>query len=136
MNVSISNICWSTQNLIPKIYSFDAIYSGCKISTHRMSVIDYFQIFFPESLMSFVVQETNKYHDYLVNNQTNMTNSRINVWFNSQIDEMYCFLATTLLMSRLKKNSYSEYWSRNRLIKTDTFSSIMSRDRYLNILKY
>ena len=46
-----------------------------------------------------------------------------------------CFLACTLLMSRNKKLRLSEYWSRDKLLKTDIFSEIMRRDRYLILLK-
>ncbi|KAL6419646.1 hypothetical protein ACFW04_011300 [Cataglyphis niger] len=38
-------------------------------------------------------------------------------------------------MSRNKKLRLSEYWSRDKLLKSDIFTDIMSRDRYLTILQ-
>ncbi|CAK9832794.1 PiggyBac transposable element-derived protein 4 [Anthophora retusa] len=38
-------------------------------------------------------------------------------------------------MSRVKKTSIREYWSTDKVIKTDIFSKLMSRVRYESLLK-
>ena len=58
-----------------------------------------------------------------------------NINIGTTVDELYCFLACTLLMSSTKKLRLNEYWSRDKLLKTDIFSEIMRRDRYLILLK-
>lgn len=40
-----------------------------------------------------------------------------------------------ILMSRNKKWQHSKYWFRDKLLKTDVFGEIISRDRYLILLK-
>jgi hypothetical protein len=94
--------------------------------------LGYFQLFFSESLMNFIVEETNSHHNFLKRKRHWKINTRINSWYNTNIEEMYCFLGTALLMSRVKKLSFSEYWSNDKFIKTDIFHNIMSRDRFLN----
>lgn len=48
---------------------------------------------------------------------------------------MYCFLALKLLMSRNKKLTYSEYWSNDKLLRSNIFGEVISRDRFLYLLK-
>ncbi|KAG8238845.1 hypothetical protein J437_LFUL018294, partial [Ladona fulva] len=50
-------------------------------------------------------------------------------------EEVFRFLAITLLMPRTKKLSLNDYWSRDVLIRTPIFGELMSRDRYLMILR-
>ncbi|CAK9824036.1 PiggyBac transposable element-derived protein 4 [Anthophora retusa] len=38
-------------------------------------------------------------------------------------------------MSRIKKLCYSEYWSKDKFLKTDIFHNIMPRDRFLNLMQ-
>lgn len=40
-----------------------------------------------------------------------------------------------MLMSRVRKVSLSVYWSKDKLIRTESFGEIMSRDRYIFLLK-
>ena len=46
------------------------------------------------------------------------------------------FLAATMLMGHIDKDSILEYWSTDELIETPMFRKMMPRDRYLIILKY
>ncbi|RLU25290.1 hypothetical protein DMN91_003383 [Ooceraea biroi] len=51
------------------------------------------------------------------------------------LSEMYYFFAIRLLMSRVKKLHYSEYWTKDKFLRTDIFGRIMSRDRYVFLLR-
>lgn len=48
---------------------------------------------------------------------------------------MYNFLAVTMLMARIHKVSLSEYWSKDKLIRIESFREILSRDRCTLLLK-
>ncbi|KAJ8928485.1 hypothetical protein NQ314_018955 [Rhamnusium bicolor] len=52
-----------------------------------------------------------------------------------QAEEFICFIGITLLMSRVKKFKFHDYWSTNPLLSTPIFGKIMKRDRYYFILK-
>ena len=53
---------------------------------------------------------------------------------NTTLEEMYCFFALSLLMTRNKKLALHEYWSTDKYLRSNIFSEIMTRDRYLWIL--
>ncbi|KAK2578996.1 hypothetical protein KPH14_012658 [Odynerus spinipes] len=51
------------------------------------------------------------------------------------VSELYCFFALSFLMTRNKKLSLVEYWSKDILLHSDVFGEIMARDRYLKLLE-
>jgi len=55
----------------------------------------------------------------------------VNAWKDTNVGEMYTFLATTILMSRNKKLDMKDYWSTDPLLSSPIFRQIMSRNRYL-----
>jgi hypothetical protein len=91
-------------------------------------------LFFDENLVSTIVDQTNLYYD-----QTGKTSSKASKtpsWFDITINEMYVFLATTMLMSFTKKNKLLNCWSTDRLIMTPIFNELFPRHRYFAILRY
>ena len=48
--------------------------------------------------------------------------------------ELYCFFAMSLL-TRNKKLSLAEYWSKDKLLRSDIFGELMTRDRYFKLLQ-
>ncbi|EFN85041.1 PiggyBac transposable element-derived protein 4, partial [Harpegnathos saltator] len=82
-----------------------------------------------ENFVNFIVGTTNDYRNS-VDKDVNMINCR-----DTALPEIYCFLAIKLLMSRNKKLSYSEYWSNDELLKSKIFGQVMTRDRFLYLLK-
>ncbi|KAJ8966034.1 hypothetical protein NQ314_003772 [Rhamnusium bicolor] len=56
-------------------------------------------------------------------------------WKPVDFKELYCFLATVLLMPHSKKQQTNNYWSKDPYISTPIFSRLMKRDRFLLILK-
>ena len=51
------------------------------------------------------------------------------------LSEIYNFFVIRLLMSRIKKIHFSEYWTKDQFLRTDVFGKIMSRDRYAFLLR-
>ncbi len=62
--------------------------------------------------------------------------SRAHRWHDVTIEEMYVFLALSLLMPHVRKHCMKDYWSINTLIETPSFGKYMTRDRYLAIMQY
>jgi hypothetical protein len=55
-----------TKILSLKIHNFDAKDFGFKATLQNLSApLDYFQLFFPEFLANFIVEETNNYQNFL-----------------------------------------------------------------------
>lgn len=77
--VPFADISWLRQNLNPKIHNFDEKDSGCKAALdNKSSTLDFFQLFFPVSLVNCIVEETNNYHNYLKRTRNRVINSGIN----------------------------------------------------------
>jgi hypothetical protein len=49
--------------------------------------------------------------------------------------EFYCFFAVSLLMTRNKKLSLAEYWIKDKLLRSDIFGELITRDRYFKLLQ-
>jgi len=130
-STSSNNIQWAMENVQLRFHNFNTSNSGLQRDDINFSsaILDYFQLFFSPDLVDFIVDKTNNYWVHTVS--VDVPNIKIG----TTLDELYCFLACTLLMSRNKKLRLSEYWSRDKLLKTDIFSEIMRRDRYLILLK-
>lgn len=126
---------WSRANLNPYIHTF--IDKDCGIKAENIkdtsNVLDYFQIFFSENLVGDIVDTTNSYYRHLSAN--NDISSSLKNWSDTTINEMFTFLALTLIMSRMKKLSIKEYWSTNDVLRTDIFNKHMSQGRYTVLLK-
>ncbi|XP_043524705.1 piggyBac transposable element-derived protein 4-like [Frieseomelitta varia] len=120
---------WTQGDFQPVIHEFDDKNSGIKASVNRQSsILDIFQIFFSEELIEFIVEQSNKYYEN--DTRGDVYNSNV-----TTVSEMYNFLAVSMLMARIHKTSLSEYWSKDKLIRTESFGEIMSRDRYTLLLK-
>lgn len=110
----------------PKIHDFTARNSGLQVGINYSSkIIDYFQLFVNEELIEYIVEKTNNYWQQ---------KSNTNLIAGTELSELYCFIAISFLMTRNKKLSLAEYWSRDKLLRSDIFGEIMSRDRYLLLL--
>jgi len=79
-----------------------------------------------KELIEYIVEKTNNHWQQKNNN---------NLIAGTELSELYCFIAVSFLMTRNKKLSLAEYWSRDKLLRSDIFGEIMSRDRYLLLLQ-
>lgn len=135
--VSPNNFVWkSDPDFIPKLHTFLSENCGATDTDLRNGgILDCFQKFFTSDTLAKIVEETNRYANQLTANETLKKASRLQKYREVKEKDIYCFLAVSLLMVRTKKLSFPEYWSTDPLIKTPIFSEIMSRDRYLLILR-
>lgn len=95
-------------------------------------IVDFFESFITPNLMGKIVFETNRYAQQQI---ISSESSRLTKWKNTSIDEMYVFLAINMLMARNKKLKVHDYWSTNELLHQNIFGQLMSRDRYLLLLR-
>lgn len=75
--------------------------------------------------------ETNRYAEDYLKNEIVTPKSRVKCWKPTNIEELYIFLATCMLITRSKKLEINEYWSTDPLLVSPIFNKIMSRDRFL-----
>ncbi|XP_014483478.1 PREDICTED: piggyBac transposable element-derived protein 4-like isoform X2 [Dinoponera quadriceps] len=123
------DITWTKKIFVPKIHQFTSENSGIAKQICRSSkIIDYFQLFISEELVEIIVNETN-YH------WARQNNNNVNTLETTALNELYCFFAMSLLMTRNKNLSLKEYWSTDNFLRNDIFRTIMTRDRYFLLLR-
>lgn len=106
---------------------------NCDLSENS-SQADFFELFINREVVSFLVTETNRYCENVKSTQQLPPHSRLHKWREVNVEEMYIFLALTILMARVKKSKISQYWTTRRSMQTPFFGEVMPRDRYLSIL--
>ena len=89
-------------------------------------------MFFDDDLMKIIVEETNRYR---LQNGKGPSRKTAN-WYPTTKEEMYIFLATTMLMGINPKAKIKDYWSTDLLVLTPIFSKMFTRNKYLSLLKY
>lgn len=102
------NITWTSKNFKPKIHRFSSKISGIRKKMRRSSpIINYFELFMSEELVQYIVDETNYYRAQKNNNSLDTQENTT--------DEPYCFFALSLLMTRNKKLTIQEYWTKEAI---------------------
>ncbi|KAK3894514.1 hypothetical protein Pcinc_001767 [Petrolisthes cinctipes] len=90
--------------------------------------LQYFEAYFDDQVMGKITMETNQHHAYLVEQwgQEEMPlNSRIRNWQNTNISELYVFLALVILMPHSEKYVLSDYWKKDKLLGTTSFDILV-----------
>ena len=96
----------------------------------RMTVPDFFQIYFTVQVWNLLVEQTNLYA------QQKRIQSESSVWYPVTVEELKAWVALTLLMGIVKKPALRMYWITDATLNTPYFSHVMARDRYFQILRY
>lgn len=120
---------------VPKLHNFNNEMSGCTIEniTADSSILDIFHSFLTLHIVQEMVTETNNYYQLFLHNNPDAAEKNYEP---VNIDEMYVFLAVSLLMPLVKKNKLKDYWSKDMIIETPFFAQVMPRDRFIFILRF
>ena len=92
-----------------------------------------FQLFFTTVLVTILTTQTNMYADQL---RTATAPSPSNRWHVVSIEEMLAYLGMHIAMGIVNMPSLRDFWSSNPIMQHQWFPSIMSRDRFKQILRY
>ena len=83
-------------------------------------------------MLQTIVEETNRYAT-----QNPITQSpNMKAWSPVTKTELENFLGLSILMRHVQKGDLQSYWSTDLLLQTPIFGQIMSRDRYIPILRF
>ena len=125
--------CLRTSIFHPSIKDFEGISEiNSNISFSGNRPIDYFNYFRDSSLLQKIVGETNRY----VTQNPITQSSHKKAWPPVTKTELENFLDLSILMGHVQKGDLQNYWSTDLLLHTPIFGQIMSRDRYIQILRY
>ncbi|PSN58486.1 hypothetical protein C0J52_00767 [Blattella germanica] len=121
---------WTDNEYTPQIHDFDDTNAGITpgMFTDESTCLDYFKHFVSNDLVVKIVEETNNFYDYLTSKVAPSPSSRLQKWTHTDENEIYLFLAITMLMARNKKLSLKDYWSNDPLLECPQFKNLMTRD--------
>jgi hypothetical protein len=85
-----------------------------------------------------IVTETNRYAEKFKNSRGHIFSkrSRVNEWQPVTAEEIYVVLALFMLMGIVQDPSVRMYFSRNHLVATPVFGSVISLDRFESICRF
>ena len=98
--------------------------------------LEYFSFYFNDEVLSFIVNETNRYADNYFENTDFTPSSRALDWNETNKDEILCFLALLLLQGVVQKPVEKWFWSKRPTIATAFFWEIMTERRYALIMRF
>ena len=94
-------------------------------------------MFFDDELVELIVRETNTYAAQKIQARSfNPLRSRMRDWKPVTKDEMYVVLALFMLMGIIQKPKLRSYFSKNCILATPIFGSIISMDRFESICNF
>jgi hypothetical protein len=121
---------WEDGDFEPEEIIFDSTKAGIQRKYHELAnIIDFVKTFMCEELIELMVIESNRYYQQIVQTKKSPY-SRLRQWRETDVNEMYTFLAVYMLMVRNQKVSVSEYWSTDRLLCSPIFHEIISKNRF------
>ncbi|KAL2730665.1 LOW QUALITY PROTEIN: piggyBac transposable element-derived protein 4-like isoform X1 [Vespula squamosa] len=104
------NTTWTSKNFAPTIHKFSSKNLGLKKEIGRSSkMIDYFELFFYQKLVEYIMRPI-----------ITRLKRAVTTWeLKKTLEEMYCFFALSLLMTRNKKLTLHEYWSTDKFLNSN-----------------
>lgn len=116
----------SQPNPPPPRFQFVATPGTTFLFEDNFDVLEYFKLFFDDSLLDIIVLETNRYAEQHPGRSTSQ-------WKNVDKNEMMIFLAICILQGLIKKPEERMYWSSNEMWSTPIFPKLMNLRRYISI---
>lgn len=119
-------------------FSFDETPGPRHCPPSTAEPIDFFNIFFTQSLINMFVLETNRYATQtLASRGRNLSpNSRLHSWVAVTNSEIRAFIAVILNMGLIKKPTIFSYWTINKSQATPWFRQMFTRNRFQIILNF
>lgn len=134
-----SNLVWNnvTGKYLKKI-TYSAVNTGV-IATEfeelsEKTPYDFLKYFVTDEIISYMVEETNRYAFQTKQKENLSSKSRLKQWKDVDVLEMEKFLGILFWMGLNKMPKITDYWSKNPLYKNEV-KNVMSRNRFELILR-
>ena len=94
------------------------------------SVLETFYLLFTRELLQYIVDQTNLYA------QQCMGEDKYATWNKVTFEELNAFIGFMILMGLVQLPSFADYWSKDETFRYTKIADKISRDRFLEILRY
>ena len=94
------------------------------------SPLDVFELFFPDDLVDFIVEESNRYA------REAMGDEKYTKWVKVTAADIKAFLGFSILMGIVELPSLDDYWKRDPLLHYAPIADRISRDRFRDLSRY
>lgn len=104
---------------------------GVLVDTDGFSPVDYFKLFFPDSVFDLIAEQTNLYALNFFDQPSEddlPAHSRFSAWTETTAAEIKAYVALQIAMGIVSKPSLEDYWGTFWLTHIP-FTQVMSRDR-------
>ncbi|XP_023216810.1 uncharacterized protein LOC111619332 [Centruroides sculpturatus] len=98
--------------------------------------IAYFYLFFTSTLLSLMVEETNRYAQQVLNAMGNNVPSYLKNWTKVSVPEMKGFLACILNVGRKKSLDQAIYWYTSPIQSDSWFRKMFSKQRFCQLVSF
>ncbi|KAK1330540.1 hypothetical protein QTO34_010730 [Cnephaeus nilssonii] len=114
-------------------FSTGQLHVGPQVPSGCATPIDFFQLFFTETLIKNITDETNEYARHKISQKELSQRSTWNNWKDVTIEEMKAFLGVILNMGVLNHPNLQSYWSMDFESHIPFLRSVFKRERFLQI---
>ena len=98
--------------------------------------MDFMNMFFTDEFVQSLVDDMNNYADRLASEPRQMRRkSRMQNWKPTNLEETWRFIGINFMMGIYRLPSIKSYWRKDSLHHTPFFGNVMSRDRYMLLLR-
>ncbi|XP_023213149.1 piggyBac transposable element-derived protein 3-like [Centruroides sculpturatus] len=98
--------------------------------------IVYFYLFFTSTLLSLMVEETNRYAQQVLNGMGNNVPSYLKNWTKVSVPEMKGFLACILNVGRKESSDPARYWCTSPIQSDSWFREMLSKQRFCQLVSF
>lgn len=107
-------------------------YVGMKRKAMNCSTpIEFFELFMTNDIINDIVPETNQYHRQLTAKKPSSMK-----WIDTTPQEMEAFFAMMIAMGVANLPELDDYWAKDQIFYMPWFSSVMTRNRFKQLLRY
>lgn len=120
---------------IPSPMDFDISprIAGPQISNNIKEPLDFFRLYFTDTLIDSIIKETNDYANSKLRGKQLSKRSIWNTWSDVNRKEFLAFIGVILNMGTMPVANLQEYWSTKFTSKIPFYSDIFTRDRFQQI---
>ena len=122
----------------PKNIKFTAEEKIVVLISRSPTAQDLFKLYITEQIIYHTVIQTNLYAQQVIEQHQNnlRQHSLVHLWKATDRAEILTLLAVVILMGVVHKPQFPMYWSTDSLISTPIFVQIISRDRFIILMRF